>query len=152
VAGLWQESDMDKNHDQNARIATQILSRKTLARGVFVLDENLFGLGPALRDANTKVVQLAAAWSDAEVKESLLPHRVMVTSNPHAFVDDAPVYEYGVVTLGKLKSIDTSPSYRTNRTVQLLLKAMSQYGLWAKGAKFLLELRDDGSHVLSDLS
>jgi hypothetical protein len=53
--------------------------------------------------------------------------------------------------MDKLDPIDSAPSYRTNKTVQLLSKAMSQYGLWAKGAKFLLELREDGSHELKEL-
>jgi hypothetical protein len=143
---------MALNEDSNAAIAKQILARKTMARGVVVLDVDLFGLESALIEANIKVVKLSAEWSEADFKESLLSHRIIVTRNPGSFVDDAPVYEYGVIALDKLGSIDSPPSYRTNKTVQLLSKAMGQYGLWAKGAKFLLELREDGSHVLKELS
>lgn len=143
---------MKRNQELIEKAAEQIIARRTLARGVVVLDEALSGiLGAALKDANIKVVP-TAGWGEQDIKEQLLPHRIMVTTNPAGFVDDAPVYEYGVVALDKLACIDSSPAYRTNPTVQLLSMAISKYGLWAKGARFILELRDDGNHALRDLS
>ena len=122
-----------------------------MARGVVVLDEGLWGLEKALRDANILVVKLPTGLDDEEIKESLLSFRIMVTKNPADFIDDAPVYEYGIIALNKLKAIDYAPSYRKNKTVQLISRAMSWYKLWAKGAKFLLELREDGKHHLEEL-
>lgn len=143
---------MERKQEPNTRAAEHILARRNLARGVIVVDEKLCGLlGSALKDANIKIVT-TAGWSEPDIKEQLLPHRIVVTTNPAAFVDDAPVYEYGVIALDGLATIDPSPAYSTNRTVQLLSKAISQHGLWAKGARFLLELRDDGNHVLKELS
>jgi hypothetical protein len=84
---------MSLNEESNVEIAKQILARKSMARGVVVLDEELFGLESALIDANIKVVKLSAEWSAADLKESLLSHRIIVTRNPGTFVDDAPVYE-----------------------------------------------------------
>jgi hypothetical protein len=141
---------MRKHQDSNTNAAEQIQAKRTMARGVLVLDECLFALlGSALQDANIKVVS-SRGWSEQD--ELLLPHRIMVTNNPAAFVDDAPVYEYGVVAFDKLARVDSAPAYRTNSTAQLLSKAINMYGLWAKGARFLLELRGDGNHVLKELT
>jgi hypothetical protein len=139
---------MGIKRDPNSRIARKIIAKKTLARGVVVLDVGLSGLMPALRDANIGVLEFHPKVSH----DQLLFHRIIVTSNPAGFVDDAPVYEYGVIALDKLGSIDSSPTYRKNTTVRLLSKAMSRYHLWEKGAKFLLQLRDDGNHQLEELT
>ena len=133
-------------------MAKLILSRATMARGVVVLDENVGGLEPALREANILVIKPSDEISDDEIKAILLPHRIFVTNNPEDFILDAPAYEYGIIALNKLKFIDPSPTYRTNKTVQLISKAMSQYTLWVRGARFLLELREDGKHTLEELS
>lgn len=143
---------MERNQETNAKAVEAILAKKTLACGVVVLDEGLFDiLGPALKDANSKIVT-TAGWCERDIKELLLPHRLMVTKNPAAFVTDAPVHEFGIISLDGPATLDSSPSYTTNRTVQLLSKAISWYGLWTKGARFLLELHDDGNHALRELS
>jgi hypothetical protein len=143
---------MDPREDPGLRIAKQILSRKAMARGVVVLDENLVGLESALREANIQVVKSSAGLSDYQNKEQFLSHRILITKKALDFIDDAPVYEYGVVALDKLAFIDPAQEYSKNKTVQLISKALSKYGLWAKGAKFLLELHGDGKHQLTDLS
>jgi hypothetical protein len=122
-----------------------------MARGVIVLDSNVVGLAAALREANIKVVEIPAGTPEAVVRHGYLPHRILVTSNAKDFLDDAPIHEFGVVSLEKLKSIDTSPSFANNATAQLISRGISGYGLWSRGAKFLLELRDDGNHVLTPL-
>lgn len=123
-----------------------------MARGVIVLDKGLFGLDPALRGANIKVVKSPSRFRDDVIKQLFLCHRIIATRKPAKFVQDAPVYEYGIVALDRLSCIDMASEYSRNKTVQLLSRALSQYGLWAKGAKFLLELHDDGYHVLTELS
>lgn len=138
--------------DPISRVAERIISRATLARGVVVLDNGLFGLESALKEANILVVKLHPGISDDAIKEQLLPHRIIVTNNPADFVDDAPVHEFGVIALDQLAFIDSAPSFKENRTVRLLSRAMSQYHLWEKGAKFLLELHEDGKHQLHELS
>jgi hypothetical protein len=143
---------MDFDEQRRLRVARQIIDRRAMARGVVVLDENVFGLESALRGANILVVKLPLGLADDRIKKQLLSHRIVITKNPSAFVEDASVYEYGVVALDKLDSIDSAPDYAKNRTAQLISKALSGYGLWAKGAKFLLELHDDGNHVLEELN
>ena len=66
--------------------------------------------------------------------------------------DDAAVYEYGVVSLGRLRVIDQEPTYEKNRTVQQISKALSHHGLWARGSRFVLELQEDGNHRLQEVS
>jgi hypothetical protein len=132
-------------------LAQEIGARSAMARGVVVLDASVTGLAPALREANILVVAVPAGTEKEEIKSLYLPHRILLTGNPRAFLEDAPIYEYGIVSLAKLKSIDADRSYTRNRTARLVSKSLSTYGLWAKGAKFLLELRDDGRHRLKKL-
>jgi len=141
-----------EHEERNRRLAKQIVARATLARGVFVLDENLLGLESALREANIMVVTSLPGLSDDSMKKLWLFHRIVVTKNPTDFIYDAPVYEYGVIALDRLSFIDPAPEYTKNKTVQLISRAMSKYGLWTKGAKFLLELHDDEDHVLKELT
>ncbi len=67
------------------------------------------------------------------------------------FVEEAPIHEYGIVSLEALSVIDMIPSFAANPTARLISQGISTYRLWSKGAKFLLALRDDGKHVLSVL-
>lgn len=123
-----------------------------MVRGVVVLDKDLWELEPALRDANIMVVRPPAGLDDHELKHDVLSHRNMVTRKPARFIDDAPIHEYGIIALNKIKVIDAAPSYRKNKTVRLISKAMSRYKLWVRGAKFLLEIGEDGEHRLRELS
>jgi hypothetical protein len=122
-----------------------------MARGVIVLDESVAGLAPALREANIKVVELPAGTADAVIRQNYLFHRILVTRNAEDFVEEAPIHEYGIISLEKLKCIDSSPSFATNETARLISHEISAYGLWTKGATFLLVLRDDGKHELTPL-
>jgi len=103
-------------------------------------------------EANIIVVKPDGGLSDHLMKKLWLTHRIVATRTPADFIDDAPVYEYGVIALDRLSFIDPAPEYSNNKTVHLISRAMGDYGLWARGAKFLLELHDDGNHVLRELS
>lgn len=129
----------------------QIVNRSAMARGVLVLDENVLGLAPALMEANIKVVKIPAGVKDAEIIQNYLYHRIIVTKNAKDFLEEAPVHEFGIISLEGLKFLDSSPSFSVNKTARLISQAISEYGLWTKGAKFLLELREDGKHVLREL-
>src|SRR5208283_3441369 len=113
---------MNRNADPNVRIAKEIRARRTLSRGVLVLDTDLIELKRAVRDGNVSVVELAAGTGEWEIKELLLPHRIFATNRPGDFVEDAAAYEFGIVALNRHAGIDTSPTYRTNSTAQLLLR------------------------------
>ncbi len=137
--------------DTNRRLAKQIVDRSTMARGVIVLDETVAGLAAALREANIKVVEIPAGMTDAVIRQNYLFHRIVVTRNTKAFLDEAPIHEFGIVSLEGLNLIDAHLSFADNRTARLISHEISALGLWSKGARFLLELRDDGQHRLSFL-
>jgi hypothetical protein len=120
--------------------------RAALARGVIVLDESVIGLASALREANIKVVEIPVGMTDVLIRQNYLYHRILVTTNTKDFVEEAPVHEFGIVSLENVKSIDPDPSFATNQTARLISRAISEHHLWSRGAKFLLELRDDGKH------
>jgi len=122
-----------------------------MARGVIVLDETVTGLATALREANLKVVEISAGMTDAVIRQNYLVHRIVVTRSTKAFLDEAPIHEYGIVSLEGLSSIDAHLSFADNRTARLISHEISALRLWSKGARFLLELRDDGQHRLSFL-
>jgi hypothetical protein len=132
-------------------LAQEIVARSTMARGVVVLDQGVSGLASALREANILVVEVPEGMDREEIKALYLPHRILVTKNPRAFLEHALIHEYGIVSLAKLKSIDPDPSYTRNRTARRISKSLSAYGLWAKGAKFLLELRNNKKPKLKEL-
>ncbi len=131
--------------------AERIVAHRNMARGVVVLDDNAAALESALRAANILVVTPPTNWSDPVIREQLLSHRMIITTTPAEFVDDAPVYEYGIIALDKLSSIDPALDYAKHTTVRLISTALTKFGLWARGVKFLLELHDDDNHVLKEL-
>jgi hypothetical protein len=142
---------MDMNEERRQRIAHQIVQRSAMARGVLVVDEDVQALASALRGANIKVVVPPSGMKDEKIKEELLYHRIIVTRNSADFIHDAPIHEYGVISLANLSFVDSNPEYAKNKTAQMISKALSDYSLWSKGAKFLLELSDDGNHGLREL-
>jgi hypothetical protein len=133
------------------RLAREFVGRSAMARGVIVFDENLAGLASALREANIKVVEIPAGTTDALIIQNYLFHRILVTKNTKDFLEQAPIHEYGIISLEGLSFVDASPSFAENKTARLISQAISKSKLWSRGAKFLLELRDDGKHRLSSL-
>ena len=112
----------------------QIVDRSTMARGVIVLDETVAGLAAALREANIKVVEIPAGMTDAVIRQNYLHHRIVVTRNTKTFLDEAPIHEYGIVSLEGLSLIDEHLSFADNRTARLISHEISAFGLWSKGA------------------
>jgi hypothetical protein len=137
--------------NRQKRLAKQIVDRAHRRRGCIVLDEGVAALASALWEANILVVELPAGMLDFRKQGLYLSDRILVTARPGVFIEEAPIHEYGIVSLEKLTSIDVSPSFADNTTARLISQAISAYGLWTKGAKFLLELRDNGRHVLNQL-
>jgi len=143
---------MTSDEVQRQAVAARIRARAGLARGVVVLDPDLEGLETALKAANLMVVIPPAGLDDLTLKEQILPHRIWITRNQAEVIDEPAVYEYGVVSLRSLSVIEWQPTYEKNRTVQEISKALSRYGLWTRGCRFLLELKDDGNHRLQEVT
>lgn len=131
--------------------AQRVAERYAMSRGVLVVDENIEALAAALREANIRVITPRKGTLDAQIKTELLPGRILVTKNTKDFKDEASSYEYGIISLDKLKFIDTEKSPAKNSTVALISKAIIKHNLWAKRHGFLLTLHDSGEHHYEDL-
>jgi hypothetical protein len=130
----------------------QRFQREAMARGTLVVDENVQALAAALKDANIRVIIPPSGMPDEQIKPALLSNRIIVTRNSKDFVHDASVYDCGIVSLDKLSFIDASPNYETNKTAQLISRAIKDYDLWSKRSGFILVLHDNGRHVLRPLT
>lgn len=125
--------------------------RTGMARGFLIIDENVDSLAPSLKEANFHVRVPKKTMSDDEIKEDLLGNRVLVTKNTKDFIDDAPVYDYGIIALEGLKFIDPSPTYKTNTTARIISQAYRDFELHAERSGFVLYLKEDGKHVFKRL-
>lgn len=123
-----------------------------MARGTLVVDENVAGgLSDALRGANFHVVVPEAGDSDEYISTTLLPNRILVTDNPDDFKDQAPVYDFGIISVEKLHFIDANPDFGKNKTAQLISRAVVEHELFAQSRPFLLTLSSAGRHTLRRL-
>ena len=118
-----------------------------MARATLVLDENVSELRPALEKVNFRVVTLGKGIPDEQIKHDLLSHRFLVTKNSKDFIEDAPVYDYGIISLEKLKFIDPSKE-SNNKTVRLISKAIIDYDIVAERTHFVLYLYPNRKHHL----
>ncbi len=80
-----------------------------MSRGLLVVDENVQFLANALQAANIKVLIPRSGMLDDLIKTELLSNRILVTRNTKGFIYDASSYEYGIISLDKLKYIDHEP-------------------------------------------
>jgi hypothetical protein len=124
---------------------------EAMSRGLLVLDENVQVLVGPLRAANIRVIVPRAGMDDSEIKTELLPGRILVTKNAKDFVYDASSYEYGIISLDKLRFIDPNPDPAKNKTVALISRALIDQELWHKRHGFILILSEKGSHKYRDL-
>jgi hypothetical protein len=109
-----------------------------MARGVLVLDENLQQLQSELEGKNVHVIAVEPGTPDDKIIQTLLPHRVLVTRNLRDFILEAPVYEYGIISLEKLRFINPKT------TAQLISRVLSKRALWSKTKPWLLVFSADG--------
>lgn len=109
-----------------------------MARGVLVLDENLFNLKPGLIEGNMHVVSVPAGMTDEHIIQTLLPHRIFVTQNSKDFMYDALIREYGIISLDKLRFIDPVD------TARLISKVLAKRSLWAQRKPWLCSFSADG--------
>jgi hypothetical protein len=125
------------------KIADRVVS--AMSRGVLVVDENQLDLAGPLGERNIRVVTPSSGMSDDDIKRSILPKRILVTRNTKDFIDDASSFEYGIISLEKLKHVDGS-------TAAVISRAIVDYKLWSKKHGFLLVLKDDGKHEYTELT
>lgn len=114
-----------KTHDPDKAVARVLAVFKrasnvhySMARAVFVVDENVDFLGPSLKEANFRVFVPHKGMTDPQIKEELLAHRIIVTRNTKDFIDDAPIYDYGIIGLEGLPFVDSAPKLANNTTAR----------------------------------
>ncbi len=118
-----------------------------MARGLFVVDENLSQLVEPLKDIGIRIIVPKSGQTDEDIAKSLLPSRIFVTRNTKDFIKYIPGYSIGIISLEGLKFIDGEKQGSSNKTVQIISESIVKYELWSRADGFLLELRNDGNHV-----
>jgi hypothetical protein len=147
-----------KRHDPTAivnrilgRLAKESSIRTGMARGFLIVDENVAFLEPSLEQANFHVDTPDKGLDDPLIKKRMLGNRIFVTKNTKHFLNDAPVYDYGIIGLEALTFIDPAPTYKENVTAQLISAAYREFSLHAERGGFVLMLRSDGKHKFKRL-
>jgi hypothetical protein len=117
-----------------------------------VLHENVRFLGNSLTEANFHVVITDSRLDeDFDTRMAVLSHRLLITKNTAAYIDDAPVLDYGIIELDALPFINPAVEYKTNRTAQLISHAILDFDLVLERCGLLLMLKQDGNHVFKRL-
>lgn len=122
-----------------------------MARGVVVLDENLLELEDALSKLNMHVITPEPRMTDHAIAKKLLGGRILITKNSKDFIKLAPVYDYGIIALEKLKYIDASKD-QDNKTANLISDIMIEARVWSRRSAFILTVKEDGSYTVADIS
>lgn len=77
----------------------QAAEKQSMARASLVVDENIDHLAGPLREANFRIRVPKKGMSDEDIKELMLDNAIFVTNNSKDFIDDAPIYNYGIIGL-----------------------------------------------------
>ena len=114
-----------------------------------LLDENLFGLKSALRDAGFKIITLKGGMDDDEIIE-LAEGLCILTKNADDFRDDAVAGDYDIINIQAIKFEDPDKT-RRNSTVQKVKKAIRGSRILQKRGNFELVVFDDGTFKLINI-
>ncbi|MFN4259526.1 MAG: hypothetical protein ACK4RK_09515 [Gemmataceae bacterium] len=145
------------NTQQNPRRSSSTKSRRATVKcfqelddddRLLVLDKGLFALESSLVEAGVHVIKVDPKASSEETA-GLLQHRVLVTRRPKAFLERAPIEEYGVVSLKKFGPDDGSGVWKA-KAVTAVIEALTKYNLWWS-VSYVLELHASGDHQLEEL-
>lgn len=117
----------------------------SMARGILVLDENLFSLSRALEEKNIRIIKVETGMKDDFIQKHTLPGRIFVTNNSKDFIGGAKAFEYGIISTEHTKSKD--PEYLSD----LISREIIKNELWSKLNGFILILRDNGKSSFKEL-
>jgi hypothetical protein len=124
---------------QSSKRAVLQQPRFAMARGVLVLDENLFFLKDELENKRFKVRFVKEGQTDEEIISDLT-HRILVTNNPKDFLRAAPIEEFSIIdTTNAVKDAKVLATQISNAFTDLELKSKQP---------FLLQLKKSGKPVL----
>ena len=117
----------------------------SMARGILILDENLFSLAEELKKKKIRVLKILPGTDDKAIKEHSLSGRIFVTNNSKDFVKDAKNLEFGIISTEGVKSKDTE------NLAELISDEIIKNQLWSKQDGFILYLKDNGKSVFKNL-
>jgi hypothetical protein len=122
------------------KFTAAFLRKRSLARAVLVVDENLTNLVPELQKKNFRVLTPPKGTPDEKIISDLLAHRTLVTNNPKDFEAAVPVEEFSI--------IDTTAVTKDGQYLSAMISdAWIEFSLNSQ-AKFILRLQPDGKHKL----
>lgn len=122
------------------RFTADLLRKRSMARAVLVVDENLSSIAPELEKKNFRVIVPSKGTPDETIIDHYLVHRTLVTNNPKDFVVSVPVAEFSLIdTTAVTKDAKTLASIISDAWMDLSLNSR---------ANFVLHLRTNGKHVL----
>ena len=118
------------------RMAQNVIA---MARGILVLDENLYSLKKALEEKKIRVLKAPSNVDDAVIKEHSLSARIFVTNNSKHFIKDAVKMEYGIIATENVKFKDPK------KLSAQISRALIDHSLWSKRDGFIVKLDELGS-------
>lgn len=139
---MSEHKDLD---EMVARIASPCQDRFAMPRGVVVQDENVSGWAEELSTRHFRVLQPPAGMSDANIKKSMLPGRILVTGNSKEFILDATAFGYSVVAVDKIQTMQAEGA------AHILSRAFVEFKLWSKPPSWVLVISPDGKHTFKYL-
>jgi len=119
-----------------------MLSKRSWARGVIVVETTLANLVPKLQARNIRAILIPEGTDDETIKRSILPNRILVTDKVSRFEDDASSFEYSLIST-KIKD----PIVLAKRISDESIKNK----LWSRHQSFILKLLEDGTSELKNL-
>ena len=124
------------------RIAGNVIA---MARGILVLDENLYNLKELLEAKKIRVLKAPSNVDDSVIKEHSLSARIFVTNNSKHFIKDAVKMEYGIIATENVKFKDPE------KLSKQISRAIMDHNLWSKKDGFVVKLDETGSGEFVDL-
>jgi len=116
----------------------------SMARGIVILDENLFSLFSELEKQGLRVLKVRPGLEDKEIKEHSLAGRIFITNNSKDFIDDANQLEYGIIA--------TENATKDSKTLaKLISDEIIRNKIWSKKKGFILYLKDNKKSVFKEL-
>jgi len=127
----------------------EALGNAARSKITILVDEQVSVLKDGLRDAGLKVITIASGTPDEKIIE-LAEGLAILTKNSVDFLGDAVAGDYDVISIEAVKFLDDDKT-RKNQTVQKVVKAIRESGLYVEKGNFQLVIHDDGSFVMKRL-
>jgi hypothetical protein len=116
----------------------------SMARGIVILDENLFALSKELESQGMRVLKVKSGLKDKEIIEHSLSGRIFITNNSKDFIDDASDLEYGIIAT---ENVSKDPKFLS----KLISDEIIKNKIWSKKKGFILFLNNNKKSIFKQL-